>query len=206
MSLQSSGHSSLRSTLKPGLNDPIFDAQAVFRAALLATAYPGRTIALDRSLDAPKPLDSSTALLCLALMDFETPVWLDQPTTASDVPNWLRFHCGLPIAAEPAVAGFALITNTGNVPHLHQFHPGELQYPDRSATVIIQLPALTGGPETIWAGPGIRESTTVGLAGLPSWFWSDWELNAEYYPLGVDVFFTSGNALIALPRTIKVEA
>ncbi|RWJ43150.1 phosphonate C-P lyase system protein PhnH [Mesorhizobium sp.] len=206
MTLQSSDRSSLRQTLKPGLADPIFDAQSVFRAALLANAYPGRAITLDRTLDAPQPLNSSTGLLCLALMDFETPVWLDQPTAASAVPNWLRFHCGLPIAAEPAVARFALTTDTANIPRLHHFHPGELQYPDRSATVIIQLPALTGGPETKWTGPGIRKSATVSLAGLPSWFWSDWDLNAEYYPLGVDVFLTSGNALIALPRTIKVEA
>lgn len=206
MSLKSSPTVLLRPGLKPGLADPIFDAQSVFRAALSATAYPGRLTRLDRTLDAPQPLASSTALLCLALMDFETPVWLDQPTAAGDAPNWLRFHCGLPIVEEIAAARFALVTGQGALPRLHQFHPGALQYPDRSATVIVQVPSLTEGPETVWTGPGIWKSAKVCVDGLPSWFWSDWDLNAEYYPLGIDVFFASGNALISLPRTIRVEA
>lgn len=206
MSLHSSHHFSVRPSLKAGLADPTFDAQSVFRAALSATAYPGRVVSLDRTLDTPQPLASSTGLLCLTLMDLDTPVWLDQPTAAGDVLNWLRFHCGLPVVGEPASARFALVTDIDALPRLHQFHPGEVQYPDRSATVIVQAPALSGGPETVWTGPGIRESAIVRIAGLPSRFWSDWDLNAEYYPLGVDVFFTSGNALIALPRTIKVEA
>lgn len=198
--------SPVQQAIKPGLADPVFDAQSVFRAALSANAYPGRVISLDRTLDAPQPLASSAALLSLTLMDLETPVWLDHLTAAGDVPHWLRFHCGVPLVGTTALARFALATDAQNLPRLHEFYAGDIQFPDRSATVIVQVPSLTEGPETVWTGPGIRESASVRIAGLPSWFWSDWDLNTEQYPLGVDVFFTSGNALLSLPRTIKVEA
>ncbi|GLR90273.1 phosphonate C-P lyase system protein PhnH [Bradyrhizobium iriomotense] len=206
MSLRSSHQFSTSPTLKPGLADPIFDAQSVFRAALSANAYPGRRVSIDRALDAPQPLATSTAMLCLSLMDLETPVWLDRQTAAGDVPQWLRFHCGAPLVERAVGARFAIITDTGALPHLNEFYAGEIQYPDRSATLIVQVPSLTEGPTSVWTGPGIRDSASVRISGLPSWFWSDWDVNADHYPLGIDVFFTSGNALVGLPRTIKVEA
>jgi alpha-D-ribose 1-methylphosphonate 5-triphosphate synthase subunit PhnH len=205
MSLQPLPHLPVRPGLKPGLADPVFDAQSVFRAVLSANAYPGRIIFLDSSIDAPYPLASSTAFMCLTLMDIETPVWLDPTAATGEVPRWLRFHCGAPLRENASSARFVVLTDTNNLPRLDQFHPGDMHYPDRSATVIIQVPSLTEGPETVWTGPGIRERASVRIAGLPAWFWSDRDLNTEHYPLGVDVFFTCGNALLALPRTIKVE-
>ncbi|QRM33244.1 phosphonate C-P lyase system protein PhnH [Microvirga sp. VF16] len=193
-------------SLQPGFADPVFDAQAVFRASLLATAYPGRVVQVDRALMPPRPLSSATAALCLTLMDFETPAWLDRQTASGEVAKWLRFHCGLPVTDDPMTARFALITDTMTMPRLFEFHPGDVEYPDRSTTLIIQVPSLTEGPTTTWTGPGIKTSASVGIDGLPSWFWSDWNLNREVYPRGIDVIFTNGNTLVGLPRTITVEA
>lgn len=206
MTLQSIASTPSAASLKPGFTDPVFDAQAVFRAAMLATAYPGRIMTLDRSFAAPKPFSSATAALCLTLMDFETPTWLDKQAAAGDAPAWLRFHCGLPLAEETATARFAVIADPAKMPRIFTFHPGDVEYPDRSSTLIIQVPSLTGGTATTWTGPGIKSSASAAIAGLPAWFWSDWDLNRELYPRGVDVMFTSGNAFIGLPRTITVEA
>lgn len=196
--------SSAGASLKPGFSDPVFDAQAVFRAAMLSTAYPGRVVPLDRSFGAPRPFCSATAAVCLTLMDFETPTWLDRQTALADAPAWLRFHCGLPLTDETATARFAIVTDPAKLPRLFEFHPGDVEYPDRSTTLIIQVPSFTEGPATLWTGPGIKTSATVSIGGLPFWFWSDWDLNRELHPRGVDVIFTCGNALLGLPRTIKV--
>ncbi|MDK1389492.1 phosphonate C-P lyase system protein PhnH [Sinorhizobium sp. 8-89] len=193
-------------SLKPGFIDPVFDAQAVFRASLLATAYPGRVVSLDRSFTAPRPFSPATAALCLTLMDFETPTWLDHQTSCTEAAQWLGFHCGLAVAEGPMAARFAVVTDPLIMPRLFEFHPGNVEYPDRSTTLIIQVPSLTEGPPTAWTGPGIKTCASVAIAGLPFWFWSDWDLNRELYPRGIDVLFTNGNALIGLPRTITVEA
>jgi len=193
-------------SLKHGFADPVFDAQAVFRASLLATAYPGRMVPLDRTLAAPGPLSPATAALCLTLMDFETPAWLDRQTASGEAAAWLRFHSGLPVTDDPMAAHFAVVTDPLTMPRLFKFFSGDVEYPDRSATLIVQVASFTDGPMTTWTGPGIKTSATVGIGGLPFWFWSDWDLNRELYPRGIDVLFTNGNALVGLPRTITVEA
>jgi alpha-D-ribose 1-methylphosphonate 5-triphosphate synthase subunit PhnH len=55
------------------------------------------------------------------------------------------------------------------------------------------------------SGPGIRDSIEIAPAGLPDWFWNDWRLNAAQFPLGVDIFFTCGETVIGLPRSILAE-
>ncbi|WP_027054557.1 phosphonate C-P lyase system protein PhnH [Mesorhizobium erdmanii] len=192
-------------SLKAGFADPVFDAQAVFRASLLATAYPGRVVPFDRALAPPRPFSSATAALCLTLMDFETLAWLDRQAASDEAVAWLRYHCGLPVTDDPMKARFAVVTDALSMPRLVEFHPGDVEYPDRSMTLIIQVSSFTDGPTTTWTGPGIKTTAHVSIGGLPFWFWSDWELNRELYPRGIDVIFTNGNALVGLPRTIAVE-
>lgn len=205
MSVQTLSQSSRAVDVKPGLADPVFDAQSIFRSAMLATAYPGRVVSIDRGISPPQPLAVATAALCLTLMDLDTPAWLDPQAASGDAPAWLRFHCGLSLAEETAAARFAIATDAAALPRLYHFHSGDIEYPDRSTTLIVQVPSLAEGPETVWTGPGIKGAIRVGIAGLPDWFWSDWDINNEDYPLGVDVLFTSRDAIIGLPRTIRVE-
>lgn len=192
-------------TLEPGFPDPVLDAQAVFRAILQATAYPGRIISLGKDYPAPRPLAAATAAVCLTLVDVDTPTWLDRQTASSATAAWLRFHCAPPLVPEAATARFALITDAAQMPRLFEFHPGDIEYPERSATIIVQVPSLISGASKSWSGPGIETNFAVGIDGLPFWFWSDRDMNSELYPRGVDVIFTSGNSMVALPRTTLVE-
>jgi alpha-D-ribose 1-methylphosphonate 5-triphosphate synthase subunit PhnH len=191
--------------IRQGFATPVFDAQAVFRAALVAISYPGRIVPAERPVPAPWPLTTTTAALCLTLMDFDTPAWLDRLAASGEVPAWLRFHCGAPLAEETRPARFAIVCDLANLPRLYSFHAGDEEYPDRSTTLILQVASLTDGPVTRWTGPGIKSSTEVAIAGLPDWFWSDWSLNGELYPRGIDVLFTCGTSLVGLPRSIQVE-
>ncbi|SJM32518.1 phosphonate C-P lyase system protein PhnH [Mesorhizobium delmotii] len=195
----------MASALAAGFGDPVFDTQAVFRGLMSAIAYPGRVVLIDRILPTPAPLNVATTALCLSLVDFETPVWLDHSGGSQDVLSHLCFHCGMPVTPDPGAARFALIADAVAMPRLSDFDAGEVEYPDRSATIVIQVPSLTDGQRTSWRGPGIERPTLAAIGGLPENFWQDWDLNRETYPLGVDVFFTCGKAIVGLPRTITVE-
>src|SRR5690606_37837176 len=85
--------------IAPGFANPVFDSQRIFRGLLEAMSYPGRIVDTGSLASAPAPLSPAAAATCLALADYETPVWLDP--AAHPVRDWLRFHCGCPIVSDP---------------------------------------------------------------------------------------------------------
>lgn len=191
--------------LKPGFADPVFEAQGAFRTLLNALSYAGRVHEMKTEIDPPSPLDPATVAVALTLFDFDTPAWLDPAAAGGEVPGFLRFHCGAPLVEREEEARFAVIADPGRMPSLDRFAIGEDRYPDRSATLLVQVPSLTGGTPLTWSGPGIDGRLQVAVAGLPEDFWTEWADNQTLYPLGVDVIFASGRALVGLPRGILVE-
>ena len=192
------------SNLLPGFLDPVLDSQRTFRQVLDAMAHPGRVIPLDTKIQVPRPLHAATAAVCLTLLDFETSLWMDLDEK-SDAAGWLRFHCGCPVVHSPSAARFGLISRGYGVPALDQFNPGQDDLPEQSATLIIQVSGLTSGSGKCFRGPGIETLERLEVQGLPDDFWMSWHLNQRLYPLGVDVLFTAGSTLVALPRTTEVE-
>jgi alpha-D-ribose 1-methylphosphonate 5-triphosphate synthase subunit PhnH len=192
--------------LKPGFAEPVFESQSAFRAVLDAMSYAGRIHTIETDLDAPAPLHAATAAVALTLFDFDTAVWLDAGTAASEVPAFLKFHCGCPVTKVTRDARFGVVADAAAMPSLDDFDIGEDKYPDRSATLIVQVGSLTDGPAMTWKGPGINGSLEVRVGGLPQNFWESWALNHELYPLGLDLIFVCGHDIIGLPRSIKVEA
>lgn len=79
-------------------------------------------------------------------------------------------------------------------------------FPDRSATVVFQVRSFAAGKPVIATGPGIQDSRRLTIDGLPAWFWQDWAANHACFPLGVDLVLACGDDIIALPRSIRVEA
>lgn len=55
-----------------------------------------------------------------------------------------------------------------------------------------------------FAGPGIRETETLAIDGLPSDFWQQRAAMAAQLPLGVDLFFVAAQHVVALPRTTRL--
>ncbi|MBP1884837.1 MULTISPECIES: phosphonate C-P lyase system protein PhnH [Sinorhizobium] len=191
--------------IKPGFTNPVFDSQDTFRRILDAYAYVGRPQTLGSVATAVGPLAPATVSACLTLADFETPVWLDSRSNRGDVRNYLGFHCGTPFANGADEAAFAIVADSTTMPRLAGFRLGTELEPQTSTTIVVQVPSFTDGPSVRWQGPGIQHEVSATIEGLPSWFWEEWQLNQELYPIGVDVLFTSGKAIIALPRSISVE-
>lgn len=191
--------------MRTGFADPVFESQRVFRGVLDAMAQPGRVIALDGAPSNPAPLHPATIAIALALLDFETPVWLDHAAGTAETVAHLRFHCGCPIVDDPARARFAIIADPGVMPQMDVFDAGTDEYPDRSATLIVQARTLSAGHGLRLTGPGIETEARLEVHGLAASFWEALRANHARFPRGLDVLLTAGASLAALPRTTWIE-
>src|SRR5262245_7565919 len=147
--------------VRAGLAEPMLGSQRIFRAVLDAMAHPGRIVSVPPPLDTPAPLWPATASMCLTLVDGETPVWLDAAARRADVIEYLRFHCGCPIATEPRDARFAVVVEPSEMLSLDAFDPGSDEYPDRAATVIVQVEEFRADAGLRLTGPGIESETRL---------------------------------------------
>jgi alpha-D-ribose 1-methylphosphonate 5-triphosphate synthase subunit PhnH len=191
--------------LAPGLADPAHDSQRLFRAVLEAFSHPGRIVALAQAPAAAGPLSRAATAFLLTYVDRDTPLWLAPELDARPVRDFVRFHTGAPIVANQGDALFA-VAPSSRAPTLDGLAIGSDPYPDRSATLVIDVPDLRSGTDRIWRGPGILGHSTVAVAGLADGFWAEWAANHALFPCGVDVVFAAGSELLALPRSIAVES
>ncbi|QDZ02211.1 phosphonate C-P lyase system protein PhnH [Nitratireductor mangrovi] len=188
-----------------GFVEPVIAAQGVFRAVMDAMARPGTSGELPPLARPPAPLSPEAGAVALTLCDHDTPVWLDPPLSASEeVRAWLGFHTGAPLAFTPAEAHFALVSRPGELIALENFAQGSQEYPDRSATLILQTETLTGGEELVLTGPGIETSTTLAPQPLPRHFATQWRQNNSRFPRGIDLVLVAPGALACLPRTTRI--
>jgi alpha-D-ribose 1-methylphosphonate 5-triphosphate synthase subunit PhnH len=190
--------------IPPGFADPVLDSQRVFRTVLDVMAHPGRVATLS-GLDPPAPLGEAAAAVCLALLDFETPLWLDPSAATGDVVAWLRLHCGVPLVDDGAAARFVLVADAGTMPPLEAFDAGSDERPDLSATLVLQVGGLLGGTGPRLKGPGIDGESRLEVMGAPAGFWPAIGANGARFPRGIDVILCAGDRVAALPRTIRVE-
>ncbi len=183
--------------LLPAFSEPIAQAQKTFRLALKAMSEPGtvHTVNDAPSLDALAP---ATYALCLSLLDSDTPVWLAPAFDTPALRANLAFHCGCPVVADRRAAAFALLT-ARELDELDEFNPGTDRDPDQSCTLLVQLPDLTQGPPVTWRGPGIEQERVLNLP-VHAAFWQERKALCAF-PKGLDIFFTGGQLLLALPRS-----
>jgi len=190
--------------LAPGLADPPHDAQRLFRAVLDAISHPGRVVELIDAPAGPSGVGPAATGCLLTLADRDTPLWLGPAYDHEAVRDYLRFHTGAPLVADRAQATFALLSP--EVAEFDGFAIGTDSYPDRSATLVIEVAALGSGATRRWRGPGIDGASRVAIDGPGDRFWQAWNENHALFPCGVDILFVAGRQLAALPRSIAVEA
>jgi alpha-D-ribose 1-methylphosphonate 5-triphosphate synthase subunit PhnH len=171
--------------------DPPAASAVAFRAIMEAMARPG-TI---RRVAAPAPdgLSPAAAAVLLVLADPTTPIW------ALGGQDWLIFHTGAPITGNRAEAAFAVGTWEDLMP-LADWSRGTPDYPDRSATLIVEVPRLDGPGQRL-TGPGIETEARLPLPDPRAL--AD---NAARYPLGVDYLLTCRDRIAALPRSTRIHA
>ncbi len=182
----------------PGFTDPVHDAQRSFRALLQALARPGTVQALATPPDPPPPLAPATAAVLLTLADGEAPVHLAGRLAA--VAPWVAFHTGSGLAAP----GDAVFFVAETLPDFAMIDAGSDEIPERSTTIILQVPALAGGRRLSLRGPGIETVREVAPLGLPDDFAARWAANRALYPRGIDLVLCAGGEVLGLPRSTTV--
>jgi alpha-D-ribose 1-methylphosphonate 5-triphosphate synthase subunit PhnH len=179
-----------------GFADPSIDSARAFRAVLEAMARPG-TIHTVSGGQPPAPLSVAAGVAILTLVDGTTPLHLAGATDTQAVRDWVTFHTGAALVGASA-AMFALGTWADLSP-VSRFAIGEDDYPDRAATLIVEVTHLAHeGPRL--TGPGIRHDAHLTLPAT-----ADFQANHALYPLGFDALLTCGNRLAAIPRSTCVE-
>ena len=183
-------------TLEGGFANAPIDAAHAFRQIMTAMAQPG-VINNVKGAKPPAPLSIAAGVVLLTLCDPDTPVYLTPQFDTSEIRSWITFHTGAPIVDANA-ASFA-VGAWGDLP-LTDFAIGTAEYPDRSATIVVEVPSLTTEGATL-RGPGIKHKASLSLPDV-----SAFQKNAALFPLGLDFVFTCENSVAALPRTTKVTA
>ncbi len=178
------------------LNAPI-DAAHAFRAAMTVMARPGEVRDLTGA-EPPAPLSIAAGTLLLTLCDPETRVHLAGEADTEAVRKWLTFHTGAPIV--PAAEADFSVGRWEDLMPLNSYRIGTPEYPDRSATLIVECDALEQQGAAL-SGPGIKEVAHLSLPDV-----SALQGNAALYPLGCDFFFTCGTQVAALPRSTQIRA
>lgn len=185
----------MSAALEGGFADPPIDAAHAFRAALDAMARPGRAHAV-RGAAPPPPLSQAAGALLLTLCDADVGVWLAPERDSPELRRWLVFHTGCAVVpraeADIAVGPWSALTPVAD------FKIGVPEYPDRSATLIVEVTGF--GDAHRLTGPGIETEARLTHPDPAAA-----RANRARFPLGIDLFLTCGDRLAAVPRTTIVE-
>ncbi|WP_051228399.1 phosphonate C-P lyase system protein PhnH [Pleomorphomonas oryzae] len=190
-------NSFMQASLDGGFGQPVFEAQESFRRLLDAMARPGSIHQVTADVMAPGLAGPAQAALALTLCDADTPVWCAAASPAHSA--WLAFHTGAPLTAAPEQAAFAFIGVGDAVPD--DLSLGTQDYPDRSATLVIEVQSFGEGERFRLIGPGIDGAGDLAVDGLPKSFVAFRAANSALFPRGVDVVLTAGRDIVALPRS-----
>lgn len=183
--------------LAAAFSDPPVDAARAFRQVLGAMSHPGRIFELSR-MEVPSPCSSAAAAVLLTLVDGATPLHLAGPHDCEAMRDWVRFHLGAELVG-PAEAVFALGSWEALGP-LNRYALGSADYPDRSATLIVERSALLNSGTQL-TGPGIRDKEWLNVPDPVAL-----QANSALFPRGLDFLLTSGVNLAALPRSTQIGA
>lgn len=182
--------------LEGGFQQPAIDAAHAFRAVMDAMARPGviNTVA---GAQPPAPLSIAAGVCLLTLCDHETPVHLAASHDQPQVREWIAFHTGAPLSSADA-CHFA-VGNWDSLQLLSNYPQGTSEYPDRSATLLVEVERLAS-EGAVLSGPGISEKAMLSLPDI-----APFQNNHKQYPLGLDFIFTSEDQVAALPRSTEVS-
>jgi alpha-D-ribose 1-methylphosphonate 5-triphosphate synthase subunit PhnH len=181
-------------------------AQRTFNGLMRAMAEPGLIEKLVIPPGVPEALPGGLAAVAVTLADFETPLWLDEQLgSADEVTRYLRFATGTPIVGDPARAAFALVTRASAMPPFTWFSAGSDAYPDRSVTIVTEVQTWAAMQRFELTGPGIATARSFAAGPLPGDFENRMAHNGALFPRGIDLIMTSGDEVMALPRSARLR-
>ena len=198
--------------MAPGFADSTAQSQVVFRCALDALARPGTPVSIPAaSLVSPTPgTHAAAASVLLALLDQDCALWLSPTLAHGPAAAWLRFHTGCLIEQDCSKADFVWAASIAELPPLHQLKQGSAEYPDQSATCVVDVTAWrAAAPSEADAvslrGPGVRDVFTLAMDGMDASFVQQHHAMQEHAPCGVDIFCCAGDVVLGFPRSVRLR-
>ena len=196
--------------MAPGFADSTAQSQGVFRCALDALARPGTPTAIPTASLASPPTGTSAAAasVLLALLDQDCALWLSPTLANGPAAAWLRFHTGCQIEQDCSKADFVWAASIAELPPLHQLKQGSAEYPDQSATCVVDVTAwraavVSDAAAVSLRGPGVRDALTLAVDGLDTNFVQQHHAMQEHAPCGVDMFCCADDVLLGFPRSVR---
>ncbi len=183
----------------------IFDAQEYFRIILDCMARPGKINNLGEiRIQAPEGFNPASALVAFALLNRDVTFF---SVANPDVINEYMLVNTHAAPSEVEKADFVFMNGSGNGEILLQTNVGILEYPEKSATIIIDVENVHDKPkdqtfEIILRGPGVETEKKIYVRNISlSVLQALKEQNSEY-PLGIDAILTDrdGN-IVCIPRS-----
>jgi alpha-D-ribose 1-methylphosphonate 5-triphosphate synthase subunit PhnH len=195
------------------LLDTIRSDQQTFRTALNALANPGRVdlLATASRSDAPTLNGNRyTGPFLMALLDHEVSFSVEPGPDAGAFAAYILKRSRAPIVSADR-ADFVLADSSKLDPQLPlELRTGSFDYPDDSATLIVQVPTLDQDEASELTlsleGPGIPGRRILKLTGVAAELFTARDRAIAHYPIGIDLIFIDFEGRIsALPRTTQVR-
>ncbi|MEM9145908.1 MAG: phosphonate C-P lyase system protein PhnH [Pseudomonadota bacterium] len=186
--------------LEGGFEDLPQQLARAFRAALEALSDPGAIRSMERT--SPPEIGSAAGALLLTLCDGTTRLWLPERLNPGPADHWILFHTNASVTRERGEADFAL-GRWAELAPLSDWKAGTPDFPDRSATLLVEVDGLEGGDPMRLSGPGIPGHRSF-APRLPDGAAQALAENASRFPLGVDVILVAGNCIAAIPRSTRI--
>jgi alpha-D-ribose 1-methylphosphonate 5-triphosphate synthase subunit PhnH len=198
--------------MAPGFANSTAQSQVVFRCALDALARPGTPVSIPAaSLVSPTPgTHAAAASVLLALLDQDCALWLSPTLAHGPAAAWLRFHTGCQMEQDCSKADFVWAASIAELPPLHQLKQGSAEYPDQSATCVVDVTAWRAAAASeadavSLRGPGVRDVLTLAVDGMDASFVQQHHAMQEHAPCGVDMFFCAGDTVLGFPRSVRLR-
>lgn len=183
-------------TLKGGFAQPPVESAHAFRAIMQALARPG-TLHQIAGAAPPSPASPAAGAALLTLCDATTPLYLAGGYDCPALRDWVTFHCASPLV--PADQAAFALGAWADLQPVSRFAIGLPDYPDRSATLIVEMPMLAASGLSL-RGPGIEFRAQLNLPDAAAF-----QANRALFPLGFDCLLTCGDHIAGLPRSTIVE-
>lgn len=200
------------STATAALLDTIRSDQQTFRTALSVLSNPGRTerLATASRSDAPAVNGNRfTGPLLMALLDHEVSFSVEPGPDAGAFAAYILKRTRCPIVSADRAAFVVADHSTLDQQLPLELHTGSFDYPDDSATLIVQVPTLDQNVAAdltiVVEGPGVPGRRVVKLTGVGGEFFAARDRANAHYPIGIDLLFIDQEGrIIGLPRTSQV--
>jgi alpha-D-ribose 1-methylphosphonate 5-triphosphate synthase subunit PhnH len=185
------------------LQSPAQAAHA-FRVILASFSKPAVPVSIASAEDAPFPLFPAAATVLLTLADYQTPIWLSPELNQDAVRKYLRFHTGAPITSDTKNAAFAVLSSVETKTKIPDFNLGSHEYPDRSTTIVVQVPSFSTGDVIGVSGPGLNHPIKLMVDEAPRHLWQHIHNNNSLFPIGNDFILSSASQIVTLPRSSHI--